>query len=223
MPDDPGPSRITGRIAIDIRVAVAGWRAAFDNPAAAIRKAVRAVLKDELPRGSVTGLSILLTDDAEMRKLNAGWRAKDKPTNVLSFPAEAAVDPAAPPDYLGDIALALATCRREAKEQGKTLADHVTHLTVHGVLHLLGYDHMTADEAAAMEPREVQVLAGLGIADPYVRPAARKTPARKKPAGKKKPVSKKASVTKKSVSKKAVSRKPVSRKKVSGVKRARAA
>lgn len=217
MPDDPGPSRTTGRstsrIAIDIRVAAAGWRAAFDNPAAAIRKAVRAALKDEIPRGSVTGLSILLTDDAEMRKLNAGWRAKDKPTNVLSFPAEAAVDPAAPPDYLGDIALALATCRREAKDQGKTLADHVAHLTVHGVLHLLGYDHMTADEAAAMEPREVQVLAGLGIADPYVRPAARK-----KPAVRKKPVSKKMSV-----SKKAVSRQSVSRKKVSGVKRTRSA
>src|SRR3546814_8769050 len=95
MPDDPGPSRATSRIAIDIRVAAADWRAAFDNPAAAIRKAVRAALKDEIPRGSVTGLSILLTDDAEMRKLNAGWRAKDKPTNVLSFPAEAAIDPAA--------------------------------------------------------------------------------------------------------------------------------
>src|SRR3546814_6926084 len=69
MPDDPGPSRATSRIAIDIRVAAADWRAAFDNPAAAIRKAVRAALKDEIPRGSVTGLSILLTDDAEMRKI----------------------------------------------------------------------------------------------------------------------------------------------------------
>jgi probable rRNA maturation factor len=179
MPDDPGSSRL----AIDIRIAAAGWRKAFAAPPAAIRKAVRAALKSELPRGAATGLSILLTDDDEMRKLNAGWRAKDKPTNVLSFPAEAAVDPAAPPEYLGDIALGLATCRREAREQGKTLADHVAHLTVHGVLHLLGYDHMTKEEAAAMEPREVEILAGLGIADPYVRPARK--PVAGKPAAKK--------------------------------------
>src|SRR3546814_2592199 len=84
--------------------------------------------------------------------------------------------------------------------------DHVAHLTVHGVLHLLGYDHMTADEAAAMEPREVQVLAGLGIADPYVRPAAKK-----KPVSKKKPASKKPA-SKKSESKRPVSKKPVSKK-----------
>jgi probable rRNA maturation factor len=206
MPDDPGPSRI----AVDIRIAAAGWRKAFDNPSVAIRKAVRAALKDELPRGAATALSILLTDDAEMRKLNAGWRAKDKPTNVLSFPAEAAVDPAAPPAYLGDIALALATCRREAKEQGKTLADHVVHLTVHGVLHLLGYDHMTREEAAAMEPREVQILAMLGIADPYLRPA-------RKPAVKTRSVKKK---TVKSV-KKTVAKKTV--KKAARARRAKAA
>ncbi len=156
-------------VAVDIRVASDGWRKALPNVAAALRRAARAALKDEIaPRE--TGLSILLTDDAEMRKLNAGWRAKDRPTNVLSFPAEAAVDPRNPPDYLGDIALGLATCRREAAEQGKSLADHVVHLTVHGVLHLIGYDHMNEEEANAMEPREVAILAGLGIADPYAAP-----------------------------------------------------
>ncbi|WP_370154368.1 rRNA maturation RNase YbeY [Ferrovibrio sp.] len=181
MPDDPGPSTRSRRsrsravsAEIDIRIAAAAWRAALPGPAAAIRRAVTAALAAELPAGCRTALSILLTDDAEMRKLNAGWREKDKPTNVLSFPAEAAVDPEHPPPYLGDIALGLATCAREAKAQGKSLADHVAHLAVHGALHLLGYDHMTADEAAAMEPREVDILAGLGIADPYRLPAKRK-------------------------------------------------
>jgi probable rRNA maturation factor len=175
-------------IEIDIRIASSAWRAALPNPAAAVRRAAIAALKAELParkKGTPkTGLSILLTDDAEMRKLNAGWRAKDKPTNVLSFPAENAVDPARPPAYLGDVALGLATCRREAREQKKTLADHVAHLTVHGVLHLLGYDHMDDEQAEAMEPLETEILAGMGIADPY-RMAAPKKPAKTKTAKKK--------------------------------------
>src|SRR3546814_2875296 len=108
------------RVAVDIRVATAGWRKALPDAAVALRRAARAALKTELPAKAGTALSFLLTDDAEMRKLNAGWRAKDKPTNVLSFPAEGAVDPAHPPEYLGDIALGLATCRREAAAQGKT-------------------------------------------------------------------------------------------------------
>lgn len=184
MPD--GSSR-RSKVAVDIRIATAGWRAALPDAAALLRRAVRAALKAELPAQAETGLSILLTDDAEMRKLNAGWRAKDKPTNVLSFPAEAAVDPDAPPAYLGDIALGLSTCKREAAEHGKTLADHVTHLTVHGVLHLIGYDHMSDAEAGAMEPREIEILGGLGIANPYIAPprrAARKAgkPGKKKAA-----------------------------------------
>jgi probable rRNA maturation factor len=192
-------------IDIDIRIASSAWRAALPNPAAAIRKAVLAALKAELPAlkatGATTGLSILLTDDAEMRKLNAGWRAKDKPTNVLSFPAESAIDPAKPPAYLGDIALALATCKREAKEQKKALADHVTHLTVHGVLHLLGYDHMDDEQAEAMEPLETVILAKMGIADPYKATAAKP----KKKAAAKKPAARKAA--------------PVKRKKAAAAKR----
>ncbi|WP_414656070.1 rRNA maturation RNase YbeY [Ferrovibrio sp.] len=166
-------------MSIDIRIAAgpaaAAWRKALPNPAATLRKAVRAALRAELPGTAETALSILLTDDAEMQKLNAGWRARDKPTNVLSFPAEAVIDPARPPAYLGDIALGLTTCRTEAKEQGKRFADHLVHLTVHGVLHLIGYDHMTGAEAAAMEPREVEILRGLGIADPYRLPVRKKT------------------------------------------------
>src|SRR3546814_1538227 len=111
------------RVAVDIRVATAGWRKALPDAAVALRRAARAALKTELPAKAGTALSILLTDDAEMRKLNAGWRAKDKPTNVLSFPAEATFDARRPPEYLGDIALGLTTCRREAAEQGKSLAD----------------------------------------------------------------------------------------------------
>jgi len=166
-------------IEIDIRIASSAWRAALPNPAAAVRRAAIAALKAELPPKAKTSLSILLTDDTEMRKLNAGWRAKDKPTNVLSFPAENAVDPARPPAWLGDVALGLATCQREAREQKKTLADHVTHLTVHGVLHLLGYDHMDDEQAEAMEPLETDILAAMGIGDPYKPAASRKPKAAK--------------------------------------------
>lgn len=188
-------------IEIDIRIASSGWRAALPNPAAAVRRAAVAALKAELPAKARTSLSILLTDDAEMRKLNAGWRAKDKPTNVLSFPAENAVDPARPPAYLGDVALGLATCKREAREQKKTLADHVAHLTVHGVLHLIGYDHMDDDQAEAMEPLETEILAGMGIADPY------------KAAGPAKPKAVKTKTAKKKAAKKAVKKKAAGRKK----------
>lgn len=190
-------------IEIDIRIASAAWRAALPNPAAAVRRAARAALKVELPAKARTSLSILLTDDAEMRKLNAGWRAKDKPTNVLSFPSENAVDPARPPAHLGDIALGLTTCKREAREQKKTLADHVMHLTVHGVLHLLGYDHMDDEQAEAMEPLETDILAAMGIADPY-KPAA---PAKRKSAKKK--------VAKKAVKKAAAGRKKTAAKRKS--------
>lgn len=197
-------------IEIDIRIASSAWRAALPNPAAAVRRAVVAALKAELPAKAKTSLSILLTDDDEMRKLNAGWRAKDKPTNVLSFPAENAVDPAKPPAYLGDVALGLATCRREAREQKKTLADHVTHLVVHGVLHLIGYDHMDDEQAEAMEPLETQILAGMGIADPYRMASPVKT-ATKKKAAQKKAVKKK--TVKKKAAKKAVKTAAVARKK----------
>jgi len=194
MPE--GPS-----IDIDIRIAVPGWRTAMPNPNAAIKKAVQAALGNELPARAVTSLCILLTDDAEMRKLNAGWRAKDKPTNVLSFPAENAVDPARPPEFLGDVALALSTCKREAREQGKAFADHVAHLTVHGVLHLLGYDHMDDEQAEAMEPLETSILARMGIADPYAAPvkkaAVKKKTAKKKTAKKKTTAKKTAPKTKK--------------------------
>ncbi|GAA4004207.1 rRNA maturation RNase YbeY [Sphingomonas humi] len=117
-------------------------------------------------------LSIVLTSDEEVRALNAEWRGKDKPTNVLSFPqAEAdeledAVTPG-PELMLGDIVLARETCVREAEEKALRLHDHAAHLLVHGTLHLLGYDHMDDDTAEDMEAREVRALARLGLANPY--------------------------------------------------------
>jgi probable rRNA maturation factor len=124
--------------------------------------------------GLCVEISVKFTDDNEVQSLNAAYRAKDKPTNVLSFPMfEADLLPALAATaggevLLGDIVLAQGVCAREAAEKGVSVADHATHLVVHGMLHLLGYDHEQGDEAAeAMEAIERAALAGLGIADPY--------------------------------------------------------
>lgn len=116
-------------------------------------------------------ISIVLADDATVRTMNREWRGKDAPTNVLSFAAlddeDAPVVPDAPV-LLGDIILALGVCRSEAEEQGKSLSDHFSHLVVHGVLHLLGWDHEEDDiEADQMESLEISILTEFGIADPY--------------------------------------------------------
>ncbi len=117
--------------------------------------------------------SLMFTSDAEVQALNREWRGKDKPTNVLSFPmlerAELlALAADGPPELLGDIALALETCTREAADKGISLADHTAHLIIHGLLHLAGYDHETSPEdARAMEALEINALAQMGIADPY--------------------------------------------------------
>ena len=110
-------------------------------------------------------LSIVLTDDAEQQELNRDWRGKDAPTNVLSFPQ---IEPFSPViGLLGDIVLAHETLEREAADLDKPLEHHFTHLVVHGFLHILGYDHLTEDEALVMEGLETQILAGLGVPDPY--------------------------------------------------------
>lgn len=115
-------------------------------------------------------LAIMLTDDAGIRTLNNNWRKIDKATNVLSFPAlqptgDSRDDDA--PRMLGDIAIAYETTRREADEEGKPFDHHLSHLAVHGFLHLIGYDHENDDDAEAMEGLEREILGRLGIPDPY--------------------------------------------------------
>ncbi|QLP96373.1 MAG: rRNA maturation RNase YbeY [Rhodoblastus sp.] len=111
--------------------------------------------------------AILFCDDDAIRALNRDWRRIDKPTNVLSFPAHDDPGRLARSPTLGDIAVAQETCAREAAEEGKRFDDHVRHLIVHGVLHLLGYDHNDDEEAEAMEATERRALARIGVGDPY--------------------------------------------------------
>lgn len=120
-------------------------------------------------------VSIVLTNDAEIKELNKNYRNKDKPTNVLSFPAidfnadnDEIIQPALPETELGDIILAYETIAREADEQNKSLSNHFKHLIVHGFLHLLGYDHIEDDEAEEMESTEVRILKTLGVENPYI-------------------------------------------------------
>ncbi|WP_024515131.1 rRNA maturation RNase YbeY [Bradyrhizobium sp. Tv2a-2] len=115
-------------------------------------------------------VAVMLTDDAAIRTLNRDFRGIDKPTNVLSFPApetHGADDEDVAPHALGDIAIAYETLRREAEEEAKPFLNHLSHLAVHGFLHLIGYDHETDDEADEMEALETAILAQLGIPDPY--------------------------------------------------------
>ncbi|MBM3608619.1 MAG: rRNA maturation RNase YbeY [Alphaproteobacteria bacterium] len=125
---------------------------------------------DELPHRETAlaagAFSIQFTDDATNRNLNNLWRKIDKPTNVLAFPAPAAHAPDQS-RYLGDISIAYETVLRESAEQGKQFEDHLRHMIVHGLLHLLGFDHVTEKDAARMEALEQVILARLGVADPY--------------------------------------------------------
>lgn len=152
---------------IDVAVEAGGW-AGEEALLALVARAVEAVLAEtgQAAPGEAE-LSLLFTDDAHVRVLNRDWRAKDKPTNVLSFPAFP-VAPGDPiPPMLGDIALAFETVMSEAALEEKPFDHHLTHLVVHGMLHLLGHDHEDEDEAEAMEALERAILARLAIPDPY--------------------------------------------------------
>jgi probable rRNA maturation factor len=144
------------------------WWAACPEAEALAEGAARAALVAADVRPPVI-VDVVLTDDAEQRRLNRDYRGKDAPTNVLSFPLGDAA-PGGGPVMLGDVILAFETVAREAGEQDKPLADHLRHLVVHGVLHLLGFDHETDAEAAVMEARESEILAELGVPDPYRDP-----------------------------------------------------
>ncbi|MGO8869704.1 MAG: rRNA maturation RNase YbeY [Alphaproteobacteria bacterium] len=173
---------MTTRIEIEVSLACARWRRAIADAPRLARRAAAAALAAASREGaqvpSAAELSLVLGDDALVRGLNRLYRRKDAATNVLSFPALTDAERAraararkpARPALLGDVVVAFGTSRREAVALGKPLADHLAHLVVHGTLHLLGYDHALARDAARMERLEAAVLAGLGIADPYGTP-----------------------------------------------------
>jgi probable rRNA maturation factor len=142
---------------VTVLLAAPGWRAATRRPEALARRAATVALEESGVRG---GITVLLTDDAHIKRLNHLHRSKAKPTNVLSFPAEA-------DGYLGDVALAFGVVRREAKAAGRRIEDHLAHLVVHGALHLVGHDHLEAGEARRMERAEARVLRRLGHPNPW--------------------------------------------------------
>ena len=165
----PRPETTSPTLAIALRAQSRQWRALGDLAALRARAAVAVqagLAVAPLQPCDGAELSLLLTDDKRIRIVNRDWRGFDKATNVLSFPA-------APPDriamspVLGDIVIAYETVEREAQAEDKSIADHFSHLVIHGLLHLLGEDHETEAEAQRMEGLEVAALARLGIADPY--------------------------------------------------------
>jgi len=175
-------------VEIIVSVEEGGWEDELPDVADLCLRAAHAALAraEGVPAGPAE-LSVVLADDAVVHELNRQYRGQDKPTNVLSFavfadaedeegpPAgaegelhtECLAEGDGPPILLGDVILAFETCVREAREQCKPFPDHLTHLVIHGVLHLLGYDHIDDSEADAMERLETEILAGLGIDDPY--------------------------------------------------------
>jgi probable rRNA maturation factor len=156
-------------LAVDVSVAAQCWSAAADTEAT-IKDAVSAVATAFPAECANAEVSVVLTDDARIRTLNRDWRGKDSPTNVLSFPSAESAAPGLP-IALGDIVLAYESICREAADEGRPFRHHLAHLTVHGMLHLLGHDHEADDNAERMEDAERRILATLGIPDPYSDPA----------------------------------------------------
>jgi probable rRNA maturation factor len=152
---------------IDVSIEAQEW-ASLENLHDLARTTLLAAIREAgISLAPEAEISILFCNDAFIRKLNQQWRGIDKPTNVLSFPAGS--DPASSP-LLGDIVIAFETAAKEAAEKGISLRDHAAHLLVHGFLHLIGHDHVKADEAEVMEALERAVLGRLGIPDPYQAP-----------------------------------------------------
>jgi probable rRNA maturation factor len=164
---------------IALTIGVPAWGRHLVDPERTCREALAATLAHVLDsrRLAQAEVSVLLADDATVRRLNADYRGRDRPTNVLSFPmfedarARAPAPSTAGAVPLGDIVLAFETVRGEAEAEAKPFPHHVSHLLIHGCLHLLGYGHQDATEAARMEGLEREILALLGIPDPYGRDA----------------------------------------------------
>lgn len=149
-------------LSIDLRIADPRWETLGDLDAFAAH--VLSLASARMETGGE--IAILLTDDAEMHALNKQWRGIDKPTDVLSFPSDQPEIPGQP-QYLGDVAVGYETALRDAEAMHRPFDGHISHLLVHGFLHLLGYDHIEAEDAKVMEPLEAEILAGLGLPDPY--------------------------------------------------------
>jgi probable rRNA maturation factor len=172
---EPVSLEVTTSLEVGLNVTCPLWPKALPmatglslDAADAAFQAVRA--QSQAAGDSGAEVSIVLGDDALVQDLNRDYRGQDKATNVLSFPAMGPDEPPPPAGeviLLGDIIMAFETVAAEAKSQGKPLADHFCHLVVHGMLHLLGFDHQTDDMANTMEALEIKILAGLDIANPY--------------------------------------------------------
>lgn len=159
---------MSASIDVDIAVPMRQWMDILPDAGDLVRSAVTAAWRAGGGDASAAvEVSVVLADDATVRALNHEHRGNDKPTNVLSFPIGGAGGPDAAPTMLGDVVLACETVTAEAAAQGKSVADHLRHLVVHGVLHLAGYDHEDDAEAEKMERLETRILADLGVGDPY--------------------------------------------------------
>src|SRR5262249_18973244 len=164
----------TADLDIEVTILCTAWLEMCPEAKALAAEAARLALRDALRQRGLTEpvhpvVGIRLTDDAEQHRLNLVYRGKDASTNVLSFPLAdlAELPPPGSPLLLGDVVLAFETVQREAAEQRKPFADHLRHLVVHGVLHLLGFDHDSDADAVIMEEQEVGILGCLGVPDPY--------------------------------------------------------
>lgn len=147
------------------------WRHAAPEAENICRQAADAAVRAADAAASGTEVSIVLGDDALLRTLNRDWRGIDAPTNVLAFPCDGPDGGRPGTVLLGDVVVSYQTAAAEARRDGKAIGDHLAHLVVHGVLHLLGHDHQAEAEAELMEALETRILKELGIADPYGEPA----------------------------------------------------
>jgi probable rRNA maturation factor len=169
----------TGNLDISFSLEAGDWETAVADVEQLVETAARAAFeaaeRPEILDNAPAEMSLVLADDALVQTLNRDYRDKDKPTNVLSFALldgsddsdDALAREEGMPILIGDVILAFETVRREAREQGKSIENHLTHLVIHGVLHLLGYDHQSDPDADRMERLETSILARMGIADPY--------------------------------------------------------
>ncbi len=155
-------------IVVDVAIESDLWQAMPDIEDQT-KKTVSQICMKLLPKSELTEVSILLTNDINIQKLNSDYRSKDKPTNVLSFPQTEEEELNGIHEYLilGDIIVSYERIKQEATDQKKTFNDHYTHMLVHGLLHLMHYDHITDEQARTMEDLEINILDGLGIKNPY--------------------------------------------------------